>query len=243
MAEPDDEAEYLYQVIKYKIRDEWLNKLTQKYSGPVRLSVPAEWPKIKEALSWVYDIPGVIKIVLTGSLLIHDIKTFKDYDIVILFDSFESSVDFENNQKHRLPRELDGVEMDYFFLTSMNDMYFAILDPDKLEVHPSRWATLDVQESEGLTILPYEPTVMAETIWRRVQNNARPQVALNQWESKRLNTLTPEQTTLLASRKETCKDCGQHNGFWADMVKCTPCGCGAMVLSEPLTRCPLRKHD
>jgi hypothetical protein len=135
---------------------DFVQKVSRSYSRPVNLKLPlVEYKKIKAAL------PANHKILLTGSLLTKD-APHKDYDIVMLVDALEDSITL----KETLPKTIDGVKCDYFFLVRpSHSFYAATLDVENKILYTSSWFNLHLASlPEGVTVFSCDTSGAAELL-------------------------------------------------------------------------------
>ena len=135
----DNDEQLIYNLFEYRLNVRFLKKIFDKYDSPVEIHLTDRWPQIKTELEWVYDWPGIQAIALTGSLLIKDQAQFKDYDIAFIVDDLDAFVPTYAEFRETLPRQIGGIDVDYFFLPVWNEVFFAILDPENKVLYQSAW--------------------------------------------------------------------------------------------------------
>jgi len=159
-------GEYLYKVFKYKVAYDFMMSFIWKYRRGAEIVVPPEWSEIKKQIGWLKGISGISLIGLTGSLVVKGTKRPpKDYDIVVQFEDFETLLKQEKDLKQRLPKKINGVTVEYFFLTKLFIIFFAVVDVDKRKVYPSSWGTTRIK-APGFEIIKTERSDYIETMWK-----------------------------------------------------------------------------
>lgn len=195
--------------------DEFLQKVIAAYSRPVSLHYPYDtYQRIKTALG----IPN--KILLTGSLLTKE-NGHKDYDIIIIISAWQ---DIEK-LRQTLPKDIDGVSCDYFFLLKPTvSFYAATLDVEEKILYKSSWFYLNlISNPFNIKIVDCECLGIDKLLHELFQiRKLSVQSAIYAAEAMLFGERVPENVRKL--REEICASCefGKYDG---QLSYCNICGC------------------
>ena len=243
-------------------------KVLYKYLNPTKIAHTPQVEKLKHLLEPYRHLPGVQRILLTGSVLVHGQTHHKDYDVVVVVDDYATAMDA--GIQELFPKQLDGVPVEVFF-NAYTLSFMVNYDPwtRQLYAYPGL-GVKPVDESIDLVYEPGDWRKLDEFLYRWVQD-ARQASAGGPYKltaggvarsvGNALGALTGAARApveVVESRRLTCMRCSHHvpakNG---GMGTCGQpvgplrgkaddgtCGCYLPLKTQaPLERCPKGKWE
>lgn len=121
------------------------------YNLNADIYIPEIYNDIKNELIFLNNIDGFVKLYLTGSVIIKNIKKpLKDLDIVLQFNTIENYLNFR--KLNLLPEKIKNIPIDWFITIGDKnhdiDVYFVYLDPEDKILYTSKWFDLKLNSIE-----------------------------------------------------------------------------------------------
>ena len=116
---------------------------------------------VRQALAFLWDVPGFLGLYLTGSVILRIGKPQKDLDIVLRFADTKSAIAAGN-----LPEKIAGIKTDFFYYIGADaDIFFACLDCEQKRLILSGWFPLKIDSIDpGIEIVQAKPSIFGESI-------------------------------------------------------------------------------
>jgi hypothetical protein len=169
----DGDEDFIYQNWTINMNVKFAKSVLDKYKKGAHIEIPEEWAHIKKALNFLYKEKGFKAILLTGSLIVRGTRRPpKDYDVILWFDDVEKTIKEEIKYRNVLPKTINGIGVDYFFVISKEDpdAFFSCIDPERKIFYESRWFSLNnITISKNIKLVRKTPSKLSKLVENKIK--------------------------------------------------------------------------
>jgi hypothetical protein len=178
---PKQEEEFIYNAWfrATGIDINFARRILNHYNLPANIVIPPEWSAIKSGLAHLYKDKNLRAILLTGSVITDLRRPLKDYDIALWFYDIKPVIINNKIIRDGLPKEINGVKADYFFLSGEKspDTFFISLDPESKIMYTSHWFdSKKVSVSSDISVCKREPNSLYNLLEKAVNGETNEKI-------------------------------------------------------------------